>query len=110
MRIVDDDDDVPPNSGNGPTVPIARRLPRRTRNGTKNRAKRTKERVPIDPIIHVETAVAPVAAPTTVTVVRKDPMVPMTKAVWEQQQAQIREVYDEQSGRYRLVRGSGEII
>ena len=40
----------------------------------------------------------------------RTPMVPMTKAEWERQQAQVKEVYDEESGRYRLVRGSGEII
>lgn len=37
-------------------------------------------------------------------------MVPMSKEQYEAEQSKIREVYDEQSGRYRLVRGSGEII
>jgi hypothetical protein len=37
-------------------------------------------------------------------------MVPMTREQYEKQQSQVREVFDEESGRYRLVRGSGEII
>ena len=37
-------------------------------------------------------------------------MVPMSREQYETQQNTIREVYDEESGRYRLVRGTGEII
>jgi hypothetical protein len=37
-------------------------------------------------------------------------MVPMSREQYEAQQSQIREVYDPESGRYRLVRGTGEII
>ena len=37
-------------------------------------------------------------------------MVPMSREQYEAEQSVIREVYDEESGRYRLVRGSGEII
>eukprot|EP00978_Attheya_sp_CCMP212_P034323 scaffold143160_cov61-Attheya_sp.AAC.1 len=37
-------------------------------------------------------------------------MVPMTREQYEAQQAVVREVYDAESGRFRLVRGSGEII
>ena len=37
-------------------------------------------------------------------------MVPMSKEQYEAEQSKVREVYDEESGRYRLVRGSGEII
>jgi Nuclear RNA-splicing-associated protein len=37
-------------------------------------------------------------------------MIPMTMEAWERQQAQVRHVYDEESGRYRLVKGSGEIV
>ena len=37
-------------------------------------------------------------------------MVPMSKEQYDLEQSKIREVYDEESGRYRLVRGSGEII
>lgn len=38
-------------------------------------------------------------------------MVPMSKAEYEKQQSQpIRQVYDPESGRYRLVRGTGEIV
>lgn len=40
----------------------------------------------------------------------KRSMAPMTKEEYEKQQSTIREVYDPQSGRYRLVRGTGEII
>ena len=76
----------------------------------KKRAKRMKERVMIEQGKSVEMVVAPVEAPATVTVAKKNPMIPMTKESWERQQSQITEVYDEQSGRYRLVRGSGEII
>ena len=76
----------------------------------KKHAKRTKESELIDQTKNVEVVVDPVEARITVTVAKKSPMIPMTKEAWEQQQAQIREVYDEQSGRYRLVRGSGEII
>ena len=37
-------------------------------------------------------------------------MIPMTKEEWEKKQSQVTEVYDPQSGRYRLVRGNGEIV
>lgn len=37
-------------------------------------------------------------------------MAPMSREQYEKQQSIIREVYDEESGRWRLVRGSGEII
>jgi hypothetical protein len=37
-------------------------------------------------------------------------MVPMSREQYEAQQAVIREVYDEETGRYRLVRGTGEIV
>jgi hypothetical protein len=37
-------------------------------------------------------------------------MVPMSREQYEAQQSQIREVYDPESGRHRLVRGAGEII
>jgi hypothetical protein len=36
--------------------------------------------------------------------------VPMSREEYEKQQSRIRQVYDPESGRYRLVRGSGEII
>ena len=37
-------------------------------------------------------------------------MVPMTREQYEAEQSKVREVYDPESGRTRLVRGSGEII
>lgn len=37
-------------------------------------------------------------------------MIPMRREEFEAQQQIIREVYDPESGRYRLVRGTGEII
>lgn len=37
-------------------------------------------------------------------------MVPMTREQYEAQQSTVREVYDEETGRTRLVRGTGEII
>ena len=37
-------------------------------------------------------------------------MTPMSREEYEAQQSQIREVFDEESGRVRLVRGTGEII
>jgi hypothetical protein len=37
-------------------------------------------------------------------------MVPMSREQYEAQQAVVREVYDEETGRMRLVRGTGEII
>lgn len=37
-------------------------------------------------------------------------MVPMSREQYQAEQSKVREVYDEESGRYRLVRGSGEII
>lgn len=46
--------------------------------------------------------------PSPTTVSRR--MVPMTREEYEAEQSQIREVYDPESGRTRLVRGRGEII
>jgi hypothetical protein len=37
-------------------------------------------------------------------------MVPMSKEQYEAMQSQVRGVFDEETGRYRLVRGDGEII
>eukprot|EP00088_Acartia_fossae_P002210 TRINITY_DN10875_c0_g1_i3.p1 TRINITY_DN10875_c0_g1~~TRINITY_DN10875_c0_g1_i3.p1 ORF type:complete len:139 (+),score=54.39 TRINITY_DN10875_c0_g1_i3:83-499(+) len=37
-------------------------------------------------------------------------MVPMTKEEWEKQQSVVRRVYDEDTGRMRLVKGTGEIL
>ena len=37
-------------------------------------------------------------------------MVPMTREEYEKQQNIVREIFDPESGRYRLVRGTGEII
>ena len=37
-------------------------------------------------------------------------MIPMTRQQFELEQSQIRSVYDPESGRVRLIRGSGEII
>lgn len=37
-------------------------------------------------------------------------MAPMSREEYQAQQSTIREIYDEQTGRYRLVRGTGEII
>ena len=37
-------------------------------------------------------------------------MVPMTREEYEKQQNTVREIFDPESGRYRLVRGTGEII
>jgi len=39
-----------------------------------------------------------------------DNMKPLTKEEWEKQQSAVRKVYDEETGRNRLVRGDGEII
>lgn len=41
---------------------------------------------------------------------RRQRMIPMSKQDYEQQQSQIRHVFDAASGRMRLVRGTGEII
>merc|ERR1712150_106022 len=35
---------------------------------------------------------------------------PMTKEMWEKQQSVIRKVYDEDTGRTRLIRGDGEVL
>ncbi|XP_035719745.1 ADP-ribosylation factor-like protein 6-interacting protein 4 isoform X1 [Vespa mandarinia] len=37
-------------------------------------------------------------------------MAPITKEEWEKKQSLIRRVYDEETGRYRLIKGDGEII
>eukprot|EP00979_Chaetoceros_neogracilis_P002324 scaffold405_cov241-Chaetoceros_neogracile.AAC.3 len=47
---------------------------------------------------------------TDAQITNKRRMVPMTKEEYEMQQSTVREVYDPESGRYRLVKGTGEII
>ncbi|EFA00863.1 ADP-ribosylation factor-like protein 6-interacting protein 4 [Tribolium castaneum] len=37
-------------------------------------------------------------------------MAPMTKEQWEKQQSVVRRVYDETTGRHRLIKGDGEVI
>jgi len=44
------------------------------------------------------------------TIEKSKQMIPMTQEQYKAQQAIIREVYDPESGRMRLVRGTGEII
>lgn len=44
------------------------------------------------------------------SVPKKRSMVPMTKEEYEKQQAQVRRVYDPDTGRHRLVKGTGEIL
>ncbi|KAL0832299.1 hypothetical protein ABMA28_001740 [Loxostege sticticalis] len=37
-------------------------------------------------------------------------MAPMTKEEWEKRQSVVRRVLDEESGRYRLIKGDGEVL
>lgn len=37
-------------------------------------------------------------------------MAPMTKEEWDKRQSVVRKVYDEETGRHRLIKGDGEII
>nr|XP_039263433.1 ADP-ribosylation factor-like protein 6-interacting protein 4 [Styela clava] len=37
-------------------------------------------------------------------------MCPMTKEEWEKQQSVVRRVYDEETGRSRLIKGDGEVL
>ncbi|XP_043264772.1 ADP-ribosylation factor-like protein 6-interacting protein 4 isoform X3 [Colletes gigas] len=37
-------------------------------------------------------------------------MAPMTKEEWEKKQSIVRRVYDEETGRYRLIKGDGEVL
>ncbi|XP_026732031.1 ADP-ribosylation factor-like protein 6-interacting protein 4 [Trichoplusia ni] len=37
-------------------------------------------------------------------------MAPMTKEEWEKRQSVVRKVLDEESGRYRLIKGDGEVL
>ena len=41
---------------------------------------------------------------------RRKQMIPMKREEYEAQQKIVREVYDPESGRYRLIRGTGEIV
>ena len=61
----------------------------------------TEPKVPLDQ----QSLQSPKAPPT-----RKRSMVPMSKAEYDKQQATVRHVFDEASGRMRLIRGSGEVV
>lgn len=37
-------------------------------------------------------------------------MTPMTREEWEKQESVVRRVYDQESGRHRLIKGSGEVL
>lgn len=37
-------------------------------------------------------------------------MAPMTKEEWEKQQSVVKRVYDEETGRHRLIKGTGEVL
>uniref|UniRef100_S4P970 ADP-ribosylation factor-like protein 6-interacting protein 4 n=1 Tax=Pararge aegeria TaxID=116150 RepID=S4P970_9NEOP len=37
-------------------------------------------------------------------------MAPMTKEEWEKRQSVVRKVHDEETGRYRLIKGDGEVL
>jgi hypothetical protein len=49
-------------------------------------------------------------ASATQTTTSRKAMVPMTREEYEKQQSIVREVYDPESGRMRLIRGTGEVI
>lgn len=48
--------------------------------------------------------------PRAVAAPKKRSMVPMTKEEYEKQQAQVRRVYDPETGRHRLIKGTGEVL
>ena len=75
------------------------------------------KKIPIDSqISHNQDAVASTLLPPPCSIQdpqkeeRRAKMVPMSREQFEKEQSVVREVYDEESGRVRLVRGSGEII
>ncbi|XP_045767993.1 ADP-ribosylation factor-like protein 6-interacting protein 4 [Maniola jurtina] len=41
---------------------------------------------------------------------RSKAMAPMTKEEWEKRQSVVRKVHDEETGRYRLIKGDGEVL
>ena len=53
---------------------------------------------------------AEIAAVCPAKEARRRAMTPMTQAEYQEHRSRITEVYDEASGRYRLVRGDGEIL
>lgn len=53
---------------------------------------------------------SPAATPETASAKTSKIKAPMTREDYEKLRQTVREVYDEESGRYRLVRGNGEII
>ena len=58
----------------------------------------------------VEESQLPKSSPVQPVSERAKSMVPMSREQYEAQQAMVREVYDEETGRMRLVRGTGEIM
>lgn len=78
-------------------------------NGECNKA--TLSTVPaIQPTSKEETTHPPPPPDNKVVSERARRMVPMSREQYETQRNIIREVYDDESGRYRLVRGTGEIL
>ncbi|OEU07172.1 hypothetical protein FRACYDRAFT_251462 [Fragilariopsis cylindrus CCMP1102] len=63
-----------------------------------------------DIVTTTATKVTKTTTETTDKKPKKSMMIPMSKAQYDIQQSQIREVYDPLSGRTRLIRGSGEVI
>lgn len=41
---------------------------------------------------------------------KRNKMAPMTKEEWEKKQSIIKRVYDSETGRHRLIKGSGEVL
>ena len=82
-------------------------------NDEKATRQRTKEPMAITTTTSPTIPIAPPVVGTTTTTKPPPPrqqLIPMTRHEYEEQQAQIRSVYDPESGRVRWVRGSGEIV
>ncbi|XP_059174262.1 ADP-ribosylation factor-like protein 6-interacting protein 4 isoform X2 [Physella acuta] len=92
-----------------------KKVKKKKKKKTKNKQKRRKSLTPVDNLKLKDVKILPIAPTEDVpTGKRSGPkprvMKPMTKEEWEKQQSVVRRVYDEETGRERLIKGDGEIL
>ncbi|XP_047097056.1 ADP-ribosylation factor-like protein 6-interacting protein 4 [Schistocerca piceifrons] len=89
---------------------VKREKEKRKRKKEKKRKKRqSKDEEIIGPVLP-EDAVKTSPSVDTISQTTCRSMAPMTKEEWEKKQSIVRRVFDEETGRYRLIKGDGEVL
>lgn len=81
---------------------------RKRKKEKKKKRRQSKEKEIIGPVLP-DDAVS-TSPSTDISQTKCRSMAPMTKEEWEKKQSIVRRVFDEETGRYRLIKGDGEVL